>query len=206
VRARPGGAVLDRAGRKPDQVPQLIGLRADRLGDVEDVRARQDQSGAGVADDGAQPRERAVDSTRIWRIGRHGDDAGVETPEEGRDEVDAAFVQEEGPISRREALLERGRHALRAGVQGGERQLRHGSVRLPVVEKPQRQGVGPLPGVSIEGGADVVLGRGHSASSWARRPARPRSASTSPSISVTVAPSIPMICAALRTASRSWAA
>lgn len=102
MRARPGSAVLERAGLErtglqPDQVPQTIGLCADRLGDVKDVRARQDQLGAGIVDDGAQPRERAVDSPQIRRICRHSDDAGVETPQEGRDEVDAALVQQEGP-------------------------------------------------------------------------------------------------------------
>jgi hypothetical protein len=129
-----------------------------QLGDVKEVCARQDQLGAGVLDDGAQPRERAVDSTRVRRIGRNRDDAGVQTPEEGRDEVDAALVQEEGPIPGHEALLERSRHALRTGAQGSERQLRRGPVRLPVVEKPQRQAVGPFCRVSVESGADVIMG------------------------------------------------
>jgi hypothetical protein len=125
---------------------------------LEDVRARQDQPGAGVADDGAQPRERAMDSTWVRRIRRHGDDAGVKTPEEGRDEVDAALVQQQGPIPRNEVLLERGRHALRSSVQGSERQLRRGPVRFPVVEKPEGESIGPVYGMPVEGGADVVKG------------------------------------------------
>lgn len=129
-------------------------------GSREECARGEGDAGAGVTDDGFE----AVDGfVGPRRIGRHDDDAGVETAEEGCDEIEARRVNEQRAVAGRTVRLQRHRDGAGAAVEvavgeGGGDFLAGGLKRkssfITGVARVQAQQVNPR-GRGLAGGCAV---------------------------------------------------
>ena len=89
----------------PDQVFEARGRGPQGIEPVDHVAGGEGDGGLGISGDRLDPLDRAVFS---GRVGGHGDRPAVETAHEGRDEVEAGWIEQEHPLARHPLAQEPG--------------------------------------------------------------------------------------------------